>query len=618
MNKQSIIFGALLLGGSVAFGQDLKLDGMYPTNWWVNMKDPKLQVMLRGKDAGKYTYSVADPRVQLKKVTPGESPNYAFLDLVVKSGAKPGMVKINWRKGSEKGSFNYELKPRRIGKGTSYAQGVRSEDLIYFLMPDRFANGDPSNDRIAGYKDQTLNRDSMYHRHGGDLKGVINHLDYIQDLGATAVWLTPVLENDMPNRTEHGYAITNHYQVDLRYGGNDAYKSLSNALHQRGMKLIQDAVPNHSGLWNFFIQDMPMKSWVHQWPAYQQTNYKDQTLMDPYGAPKERKIMQDGWFTQQMPDMNQENPFVANFLIQHAIWSVEEFGVDGWRVDTYIYNNLDFMNRWNAALYAEYPKMTIFGETWVHGVANQAYFVRNNINGKYKSNLTGATDFQTLYYGIQPALNQAFGWTEGVNRLYSTLANDFLYQDPMNNVVFIDNHDMTRALSTFNEDVDKLKIAYGWLLTTRGIPQIYYGTEILLKGVSNPDGLVRGDFPGGWKEDTQNKFTTAGRVGREEEMHNWVKTIANYRKNSGAIKTGKFMQYLPQDAVYTYFRYDAKSTVMVIMNTSADEKTVDPLHFTERITGFSSAKNINTNTSMSLGEKWKVPGKTIWILELGK
>jgi glycosidase len=617
MNKYTFLSVTLLLAGSVSFAQPLQPQGVYPTNWWVGMKNPKLQLMIHAPGAGNYSYSIKDLRVQLQKTTPAENRNYAFLDLLVKPGAKPGVVRINWSKGADKGSFDYELQARRPGNGTSFAQGVRSQDFIYFLMPDRFANGDYSNDRIARYRDQTLNRDSMYHRHGGDIQGVTQHLDYIQDLGATTVWMTPVFENDMPNRTEHGYAITNHYQVDERHGGSRAYKELSDALHKRGMKLIQDAVYNHSGLWNFFVQDAPMKDWLHQWPAYQGTNYKDQVLMDPYAAPKEKKIMSDGWFTREMPDMNHSNPYVANFLIQNAIWSVEEFGVDGWRVDTYIYNDLEFMNRCNAALYSEYPRITIFGETWVHGVANQAYFVRNNItNIPFKSNLIGATDFQTLFYGIQPALNQPFGWTEGVNKLYSTLANDFLYQDASNNVVFLDNHDMTRALSTFGEDVDKLKVSLGWLLTTRGIPQLYYGTEILMKGVSNPDGLVRGDFPGGWKEDKQNKFTAGGRVGRENEVHDWVKTIANYRKRSTALQTGTFTQYLPNDWVYTYFRHDKKSTVMVVMNTNANERTVNPSYFSERVAGFQTAKNITTAASMDLSEKWKIPGKTIWILEL--
>jgi len=485
-------------------------------------------------------------------------------------------------------------------------------------MPDRFANGDYTNDKIAHYKDQSLNRDSMYLRHGGDLQGVIDHLHYLKDLGVTTVWMTPVLENDMPNRTEHGYAITNHYKVDERLGGNVAYKRLSDSLHKKGMKLIQDAVYNHCGLYNFFVQDPPMKDWLHQWPTYTQTNYKDQPLFDPHGAASDKKVMSDGWFTPQMPDLNQNNSFVANFLIQNAIWSVEEFGVDGWRIDTYIYNDLGFMNRCNKALTDEYPKMTMFGETWVHGTANQAYFAQNNINTPFKSNLIGVTDFQANLYGINPALTQNFGWTEGVNKLYQTLSNDFLYKDAMNNVIFLDNHDMTRFYSQVNEDIDKLKMGIGWLLTSRGVPEMYYGTEILLKGISNPDGLVRGDFTGGWKEDKENKFTQQGRSKKENDVFNWTRTIANFRKNSSAIKTGKLMQYLPEDWAYTYFRYDDKQTVMVVMNTSADEKTIDPQRFVERIKGFSKAKNIIASTVNDLNTKWKVPGKTIWIMELGK
>ena len=486
-------------------------------------------------------------------------------------------------------------------------------------MPDRFANGDESNDRLPGYKDQSLDRDSMYHRHGGDIQGVINHLDYLQDLGVTSVWMTPILENDMANRTEHGYAITNHYKVDRRHGGHEAYKKLGDELHRRGMKLIQDAVYNHVGLHHFTVQDPPMKDWLHQWPTYTQTSYKDQPLFDPYGSATDRKRLEDGWFVPQMPDLNQDNPYVSNYLIQHAIWCVEEFGVDGWRIDTYIYNDLEFMNKCNKALTDEYPKMTMFGETWVHGTANQAFFARNNIsNLSFKSNLIGVTDFQTNLYGINPALTQNFGWTEGVNKMFQTLSNDFLYQDAMNNVNFLDNHDMSRFLSQVNEDVEKLKVGIGWLLTTRGIPQFYYGTEILLKGVSNPDGLVRGDFFGGWKEDKENKFTAAGRTGKENEVFNWTRTIANYRKNSSALTTGKLMQFVPDDWVYTYFRYDDKQNIMILMNTSADEKTVKLDRFAERTKGFTKAKNIVTGMSQAITSEWKLQGKTIWILELGK
>ncbi|MBO9684713.1 MAG: cyclomaltodextrinase N-terminal domain-containing protein, partial [Flavisolibacter sp.] len=428
-----LLLFVLLIAIKISFAQNQA--EVYPTNWWIGMKNPKLQLMIYGENMAECEYSISYPGVQLMKVNRVENKNYVFLDVIVSPSAKPGVVTIKTLSGRRGGKVNFELKPRRKGNGTEFAQGVRSQDFIYLIMPDRFANGDYSNDKLPQYKDQSLNRDSMYHRHGGDIQGVIDHLDYLKDLGVTTVWLTPILENDMPDRTEHGYAITNHYKVDERHGGNNAYKKLSDELHKRGMKLIQDAVYNHVGLQNIFVQDMPMKDWLHQWPKYTQTNYKDQTLFDPYGSRNEKKIMQDGWFVPQMPDLNQNNPYVANFLIQHAIWSVEEFGVDGWRIDTYIYNDLDFMNRCNKALTDEYPKITMFGETWVHGTANQAYFAQNNMNVPFKSNLIGVTDFQTLFYGITPSLTQNFGWTDGVNKLYQTLTNDFLYKDASNNVI---------------------------------------------------------------------------------------------------------------------------------------------------------------------------------------
>lgn len=593
---------------------------VYPTHWWVGMKNHNLQLMLHQKNISTQTF-VLQPYngVKLLQVHKVESPNYVFIDLIISSTAKPG--KLNFKiftSAAQSNTISFELKPRRKGNGTAYAQGVRSQDFIYLIMPDRFANGDYNNDKIPGYKDQSLNRDSMYDRHGGDIQGVIDHLDYLKDLGVTTVWLTPILENDMPNRTEHGYAITNHYKVDKRQGGDKAYKKLSDELHLRKMKLIQDAVYNHAGLYNFFVQDPPMKNWLHQWPTYTQTNYKDQPLFDPHGAAADKKRMSDGWFVPQMPDLNQSNPYVVNFLIQHAIWSVEEFGVDGWRIDTYIYNDLPFMNKCNQALINEFPKITMFGETWVHGTANQAFFVQNNMIVPFKSNLTGATDFQCNFYGINAALTQNFGWTDGVNKLYQTLSNDFLYKDPMNNVIFLDNHDMTRFYSQVNEDMDKLKMGIGWLLTSRGIPEMYYGTEILLKGISNPDGLVRGDFYGGWKEDKQNKFTPLGRTDKENEIFNWTKTIANFRYNSSAIKTGRLMQFIPEDWVYTYFRYDDKQTIMIVMNTSSDQKIIDPKRFLERTAPFLKAKNIVTSEVNNLNVSWKIPGKTIWIMELGK
>ena len=425
---------------------------------------------------------------------------------------------MNFKDADKTNTVDWSLNKRREGRGTKFAQGVTSSDLIYLLMPDRFSNGDHSNDKVPGMRDQSLNRDSIYYRHGGDLQGVINHLDYLQDLGITTIWMTPVIENDMRNRTEHGYAFTNEYKIDPRLGGEEAYKRLSDSLHKRGMKLIQDAVYNHVGSENIFFLDPPVKDWVHQWPTYTNTTFKDQCLFDPYASQTDKKIMSDGWFTKQMPDLNQSNPFVANFLIQHAIWSVEEFGVDGWRIDTYIYNDLDFMNRCNQALVDEYPKITMFGETWVHGVPNQSYFCENNYDIPFKSNLTGTIDFQELFYGITPALNDAFGWTDGVNKLYTTTAQDFVYKDPMNEVIFLDNHDLPRFFSVIKEDIDKYKMALAWLMTFRGIPEMYYGSEILMTGFTNPDGNVRLDFKGGWKEDSVNKFTPLEERRTEKKM----------------------------------------------------------------------------------------------------
>ena len=398
----------------------------------------------------------------------------------------------------------------------------------------------------------------------------------------------------MRNRTEHGYAFTDHYTVDPRIGGDEGYQALIDATHAKHMKVIQDAVYNHVGINHFTIVDMPMKSWVHEWPAYTNTNYKDQAVFDPYGSSFDKKIMEDGWFTRQMPDLNQGNEYVANFLIQHALWTVEEFGIDGWRIDTYAYNDLNFMNRCNKALMDEYPKLTMFGETWVHGVLNQSYLVQNNYDISFKSNLQASTDFQTLW-GITDALTKDFGWTDGVNVLYTTLAQDFVYKDPMREVIFLDNHDMARFFSVVNEDVVKYKSALTWLLTCRGIPQIYYGDELGLTGFTSPnDGYVRQDFPGGWATDSVNKFTIAGRNAQEEGIWRYIAKLANFRKSSSAITTGKLMQFIPTDGVYVYFRYDDKQSVMIAMNTSKEEKTISPVNYLERTKGFSKMKNIIT------------------------
>lgn len=611
----SVVFITNVISWQIAQAQP----AFYPTHWFSGMQWNKVQLLIQGGDGFAANNITVDyPGVNLQSTVRFENDHYIVLDLNIQESAKPGQVKIICTNAKNKTeTWLWELKPRRSGRSTAFAQGVTAKDFIYLLMPDRFSNGDASNDRLPGMRDQTLDRTNYFFRHGGDLQGVKNHLDYLQTLGVTALWMTPVLENDRNSRSEHGYGFTNQYVIEPRFGGATAYKNLSDALHAKGMKLVQDAVYNHIDVDHVLFRDKPAADWFHQWPSFTQTSYKDQPIFDPYAAPSDYKITQDGWFNETMPDWNHANPYVCNYLIQHAIWSVEEFGIDGFRIDTYLYNDLSFMNLCNAALMEEYPRITLFGETWVHGTVSQAYMMENTMDVSFKSNLPGVTDFQTNLYGIIPALTQPFGWTEGVNRLYTTLSNDLLYKDPMQNVNFLDNHDVSRFFSIVGENVAKQKMGLQWLLTCRGIPQMYYGTEVLMKGFTNPDGLVRLDFPGGWLGDTKNAFTGAGLTNDEQAIQELVKTLANYRKQNSALQTGLLMQYVPRNGLYVYFRYDTHHTVMCVMNTAEQAMQVDFARFKERTTGFSTAIDVcGTGIQVSINQPATIPAMTMWVMEL--
>ncbi|MNG62940.1 Neopullulanase 2 [compost metagenome] len=565
------------LGWSPLKGQSIQR--VEPLNWWVGMENPTLQLVVYGPQIGKSEVQVDNKGIELLRVNRTENPNYLFLDVKITAAAQPGWSTFTFSQGKKKLTYRYELKKRdqRVK-----AQGVTSEDLIYLIMPDRFANGNKVNDQVKGMLDMSLNRDSMYLRHGGDLEGVISKLDYLQDLGVTSVWMTPVLTNDMPLASYHGYANTETYHVDPRFGSNDTYVQLGEQLHKRRMKLIFDVVPNHIGSYHWTVKDKPMADWLNEWPEYTQTSYKDQTVFDPYASAADKKKMVKGWFVPTMPDMNQQNPYVQNYLTQSHIWWIETAAIDGFRIDTYPYNDLDFMGKWTDRIQKEYPNFTFFGETWVHGVANQAYFLGGKRVGQaVDSKLMGVTDFQ-LNYAIGDALNQKSEWTAGANKLYTTLASDYQYPQPQQNVIFLDNHDKDRFFSVVGENVQKYKSAMAWLLTTRGIPQLYYGAEILMKNFSNPDGLLREDFQGGFAGDKKDKFTVAGRTEAEQEMWSFVRTLANYRKQHPVLQSGKTMQYVPEDGVYVYFRYNDQQTVMVVMNCNDQEKEVKLDRFAER------------------------------------
>ncbi len=590
----------------------------YPSNWFANMNYNKVQLLLRSTsvDFTKATVTTNYPGVVLKKTNHFKNGHYIALDVEINANAKPGDVLFTISIDGKKNNFNWPLLARRKDRGTKFAQGLNSADLVYFLMPDRFSNGDPSNDQVPGLRDQSLNRKEIFLRHGGDLQGVTNHLDYLQKLGATTLWMTPVIENDMPDRTEHGYAATNNYKTEARFGGDKAYLALSDSLHKRGMKLIQDIVYNHFGRFHFLVQDAPSNDWVHQWPTYTQTHYREQATFDPYHSEADAKRMIDGWFTTEMPDINHENPMVEKYLTQNAIWSVETFGVDAFRVDTYKYCNVEVMNRLNKALLDEYPKIFTFGECWVDGVASQAYYVENNFNTPFKSNLKSTSDFSLLFGGIMPALNESNGWSNGVIKLYNTLASDFLYKQANNNVIFLDNHDMTRIHSSLGESIPKTKMAYAWLYTCRGIPQLYYGSELLMKGISNPDGWVRLDFPGGWAGDKKNAFTETGLTNDESDFLHYVQKLGAYRTNSSALKTGKMMQYIPEDGLYVYFRYDNNQTVMCVMNTDTKSRNVKMSKYTERTNTFTSGKDIISGNT--IGSEFSIPAMSMQVIELTK
>nr|WP_294896847.1 glycoside hydrolase family 13 protein [uncultured Pedobacter sp.] len=600
-----------------SFGQIPDLDRVEPMFWFTKMHNPKLQLLVHGKDIANREVKLTYPGVSLVKVNKVENPNYLFLDLNISASAKAGKFTIDFtEKSKKKLSYSYQLKDK--DSSPNRIQGVTQKDFIYLLMPDRFSNGDQSNDIVKGLKEATINRDSMYYRHGGDIQGVINHLDYLKDLGVTTVWMTPEIENDMAQASYHGYAATDHYKIDPRFGTNELYKKYVEACHAKGLKVIKDIVHNHIGSNHWFYNDLPMKNWLNQWPVYTQTSYRDQPVMDPHASEADKKKMLDGWFVPTMPDLNQRNPYVQNYLTQNHIWWIEYAGIDGLRLDTYPYNDPKFMADWELKLKAEFPHLSIFGETLVSSVASQAFFTGGNtVNRGFDTHLPGITD-AVLKDAIYEGLNGKDGWVDGINRVYATLAQDFLYKDATQNCIFLDNHDMSRFYSMVNEDFDKYKMGMTMLLTMRGIPEMYYGTEILMKNYSNPDGLVRSDFPGGWAKDSVNKFTEKGRTAKENEAFNYVKTLANFRQKSEALESGKLMQYVPENGLYVYFRYlpnKPKGTVMVIINNNENAKKLETKRFAERLKDITKAKDIFTGKEMGISEL-QIPKKSAMVLEL--
>lgn len=604
----------VIANSAIAQKQQLDIQRVEPPFWWVGMKNTELQVLVYGKDISAATATLQYEGVEILRTEKTENPNYQFLYLTINSSAKAGTVPITFQSGKKKKIINYELKAR-LKSGPEY-KGFSTSDVMYLLMPDRFANGDETND-WSGMLEKP-NRQEPFGRHGGDLKGIEDHLDYVQDLGVTALWLNPVQENNQAAGCYHGYAISDFYKVDPRLGTNESYVNLVKKCHDKGMKVVMDMVFNHAGIENWFIKDLPAKDWIHQFPEYTSSNYRLAASVDPYASKADVDKLQQGWFDRTMPDLNQHNPLLATYLIQNSIWWVEYSQLDGIRMDTHPYPYKDFMAKWCNVMKDEYPNFNIVGEVWESPVLLTSYFQSNSKNRDgYVGNLPSVTDFP-LCFALNKAFNEKDGWEDGLAKIYYALLQDVAYSNPFNNVIFLDNHDMTRFATSVKGDINKQKMGFAALLTMRGIPQIFYGMELGMLGDGNNHGTLRADMPGGWKGDTKNVFTATGRSAEQNELFNYLKAILNWRKTKSVIHTGKFMHFIPENGIYVYFRYTDSESVMVILNNNEEAKTLETKRFNERLNGFSSGKNVVTSETLTNLQNLSLPAKSATIVELQK
>jgi glycosidase len=607
----------LLFAGltGVISGNGYSLSHVDPPLWWTGMHNPELVIMLHGSNLASLNPEIDHPGVNLRTITRTTNPNYLFLTLVIDDHATAGWMKINFYRDKKLVlSHPYELKEREPGSADRESFGP--QDVVYLLMPDRFSNGDPSNDSRDDLKEK-VNRAHPDGRHGGDIQGIINQLDYLHDLGITAIWTTPLLEDDQPAYSYHGYATTNYYRIDGRYGTNEDYARLAAACHKRGMKLIMDMVPNHCGSEHWWMKDLPMDNWIHQFPEFTRTNYTIATWNDPHASQYDRHLNQNGWFDITMPDLNQENPLVLTYFKQFAVFWMEYAGLDGIRVDTYPYNDKWKIAEWTKAIREEYPDLNIMGECWQHQPAEIAYWQSGTTtHDGYDSYLPTVMDFP-----LTDALNAAFGentqqWDQGVSRFYNVFVLDYLYADPNNLLIFLDNHDTERFSERIGFDMHPYTMAITHLLTTRGIPQLYYGTEILMGGQkSQGDGDIRRDFPGGWPDDTRNAFAVEGRIGKENEAFNYLQTLLQYRKTNPVLQSGEMIQFIPRDNVYVYFRKNSEKTVMVILNNSPEKRSLDMERFEECLLGARKGTDVVSGLEKSLDDM-VMEGKTAMVLEI--
>jgi glycosidase len=587
-----------------------------PPHWWVGMANQHLQLMLRGENIGAHTASIDYDGVTLTLARSGDSKNYLFLDLEIAPSAKAGVMLIKFKSQGKTLKFYYELKQRK--KGASQGGGFDASDVIYLITPDRFANGNPDNDQVKSMKEVP---DRAFHggRHGGDLRGIIDHLQYIKDMGFTAVWLNPILENDMEKWSYHGYSTTDFYKVDPRYGTLAEYHELCDRAHEMGLKVIADMIENHCGSNHWWMSDLPFRDWVNNDGKYVQTTHRRETIQDPYASASDKKKHSDGWFDKTMPDLNQRNAFMAEYLIQNSIWWVEEVGLDGIRQDTYPYPDKTFMTAWSKAIMTEYPKFKIVGEEWSLNPNIVSYWQKDKVNyDGYVSYLPSVMDFP-LQAALSNALQEETGaYSEKFADLYRCLANDYLYPHPKDLVIFADNHDMDRFFTQVHEDLDMWKIGLSYLAITRGIPQFYYGTEILMSnGDDGSHGVIRSDFPGGWAGDRENGFEGMGLTEEQTEAQNFMKNLLTWRKSSKAVHEGDLMHFAPLFAGrrYVLFRFTENEKVMLIINKSDKADHLDLKDYDEVLQGKRVGTNALTKEKTNFEKGIDVPARSALIIQ---
>jgi glycosidase len=595
--------------------ETVTLDKVEPMFWWAGMKHPHLQVLVYGKGIGNTKVSMSEYEgVKLGSVEQVENPNYLFINLYLSPTVKAGKFDFKFTDITTQKAltYSYELKERTYSANEK--QGLSPKDVMYLIMPDRFANGDYANDEL-GMKEK-IDRTFQGGKHGGDFKGILDHLDYIKDLGVTTVWLNPFFENNNPKWSYHGYAITDFYKSDARYGSNEDYKNFVKKLHDEGLKVVMDMVFNHCSNQHWWHNDLPSKDWYNQHASFTKSNFTAEALTDPYSAEQDKYQMLTGWFDNHMPDLNQNNPLLKNYLIQNSIWWIEYSGIDGIRMDTYPYPYKEAMGEWTKRVSKEYPQFYMVGETWIANPMRMAYWQKGGPDNQdgYESNLTAISDFP-LYYAIEGG----FKWGQGVRAYWDALTLDFQYgkKDAFMNKIFVDNHDVDRYFSYCDGDMRKYKLGLSFLLTTRGIPQILYGTELLMKGKSD-DGYKREDFPGGWKDDKVNAFTKEGRTAEQNEAFDFLRNVLNWRKTNKAVTEGTLKHFIPQDNVYVYFREKDGETVMVVLSSNNNDVTFKLDRFKECIKEFTSGKDINSGKEVSLKGEFTIPAMGSMILELKK